>query len=178
MASAANLDFSMTPRKNVIFDWMGDIKVRDDKTYSEKFYNVLLMTMTNLGYKHLNQKNQTLLAQSVLDRESYLAGYNGALVKSATLHKIWLKYTNAKRLAPETVADVLHNKKGENRIVYVEKLNKSFPTFLHECFRHATNTLGYTDTTKNMCSVMNKYAASTYPDCPIRGTLKMTKHHF
>ena len=83
-----------------------------------------------------------------------------------------------KQLDPSVAPSVLQNNRGKNRITYVDKLMKAFPEFLHECYRHVTKKHGLAETTKELCRAMNDYAKDKYSECPTRGSLNMTKHHF
>ena len=178
--STVGLDFAIFPRTNSIFSWMDEVEIRHEKTYSSKFYNVMLMTAYELGYKNIELRSDKLkLADAILCRESYLAGYSKPLITALTFHRLYFnKYENAKKCNPKNAIDALDSKRGCNRISYVDKLNETFPSFLHECYRHATRVCGLTETTKTLCTSMNTYAAENYPDCDIRSNLKMTKHHF
>ena len=93
----------------------------------------MLLTAAELGYKTLRFKDQLILADVVLKRESFLAGYAKPLIHPETFHRCWWvkKYENTKRMNPANTPNALKIKRGENRISYVEKLNKEFPKFLH-----------------------------------------------
>ena len=54
----------------------------------------------------------------------------------------------------------------------------TYPSFLHECYRHATSVLGLAETTKKSCERMEVSASENYKDCPDRGTLTLSKYHF
>ena len=177
--SATFLDFESLPRNNAVFPWMPDIIIRDDKTYTTKFYNVMMMTAYDLGYRSLCKAEQLKLAHAILIRESFIAGYSNPLITPETFHRlVFVKFENEKRQNPQNALHVLDSKRGMNRVSYVEKLTRLFPEFLHECFRHAARVCGLAETTKTLCTSMEAYATDTYPDCDIRGKLKMSKHHF
>ena len=177
--SAKKLKFKRRPRKNVIFPWLDDIEIRKNKkSFDEEFKRYLLMKAYELDYQDLNFKNKIKLANAILRRESYLAGYLFPFLKPKTFNKIWLKLNNEIRQNPSNAAFVLNSKKGENKTSYVAKIEKEYPQFLHEMYRFSTGTLGITENTIRICKVMNQHAKETYPDCPIRGNLHFTKNHF
>ena len=176
--SVEHLDFQATPRKNHIFPWMDDIQTRDNKTYDDPFYRIMLLTAYELGYKTLHYKHQLILANAILKRESYIYGFSNALIKPTTFHKLWTRYERERRLNPVNAATTLDNKRGENRKIYIESICKMYPSFLHECYRNATKKYGLSDTAGVISQAMNDYAKEKYPNCQIRGNLNMTKHHF
>ena len=57
-------------------------------------------------------------------------------------------------------------------------LDSMFPTFLHTAYRKATKTPGFVARIEELCEYMTKYAAETYPKCPIHSKLKMNKYYF
>ena len=177
--SAKNLGFKATPRKNVLFPWMPDIQIKVSSSFDDCFRKYLLMTATELGYRQLTSKQQYKLANAIVARKSFLAGYPKPVVTPSTFHrKWWLKYDNERRTNPTNAPYVLNNRFGENRIGYVKYLRAEYPSFLHECYRHATKVLGVAETAKNLCISMNEYARDKYSHCEIRGSLEMTKWHF
>ena len=158
---------------------MDNIDIRDEIVYDNKFFHVLLMTAYDLDYKRVAYKHQLILAEAILNHESFLAGYSKPLIKPITFHRMYFtKYEDAKRLNPCTASVVLDSKKGKNRRRYVEMLSEQYPSFLHECYRQATRIHGLTENTATICTSMENYAKATYPDDDIRGQLKMTHYHF
>ena len=176
--SVEKLDFQVSPRENVILPWMNAIHLRDDKTFDDQFYRMLLLTAYELGYKSLCCKKQLILADAILKRESYINGFSHPLIKPSTFHKLWVSYERERRFNPTGAANVIDKKRGENRVTYIDRISEKFPSFLHECYRHSTKKHGLSDTAAVICNSMNTYAKEQFPDCEVRSNLKMSKHHF
>ena len=66
----------------------------------------------------------------------------------------------------------------ENRQGYVDMLDEKFKGFLHKTYRYETSVLDIAESTHTTCIIMNECAKEQYPECNIRGNLKMTKFHF
>ena len=173
-----DLDFKVFPRANVFMPWMPNIEKKNDKTFNEEYRSYLVMKASEMGYKDLKYNIQLMLGEAILRKESYIAGFKKPLMTPSTFHKMFVKVHNESCTNPINAPYVLKSKKGTNRRGYVMMLSKKFPRFLHETYRHATKTLGVSESTKRICDHMMSYAKTKYSDCPIRGNLKMNKHHF
>ena len=130
-------------------------------------------------YNQLTYQDQLILAEAILKRESYTAGYNKPIVTPTHFHKyIWSKYDNEARMNPGNAPYVLQNKRGENRVRYLNVIMDQYPTFLHSMYRYATKCLGVDETAARLSVLMMNRAKEAFPDCPVRSTLKMTRHYF
>ena len=130
-------------------------------------------------YNQLTYQDQLILAEAILKRESYTAGYNKPIVTPTHFHKyIWSKYDNEARMNPGNAPYVLQNKRGENRVRYLNVIMDQYPTFLHSMYRYATKCLGVDETAARLSVLMMNRAKEAFPDCPVRSSLKMTRHYF
>ena len=115
--SSKGLNFSVTPRINTISPWLPNIDIKPSSSIDDCFKKYMLMTATELGYKHLTSKQQYTLAAAIVTCESFVAGFPKPVVKPSTFHrKWWLKYENEKRMNPTYAPYVMNNKFGQNRV--------------------------------------------------------------
>ena len=129
-----------------------------------------------MDYKQFSYKVQLLLADTILKKESYVAGFSKPLMSPSTFHRMYLKVQSESRLNPSNAPYVLKLRKSENREGYIKMINRKFPKFLHKAYRSATKTLGCAENTKRICDHMVAYAKANYSECPIRGNLRLIKY--
>ena len=174
------LDFSIEPRKNIFSPWLDDIVIKSNtKIADDHFCFYLLQVAAELGFSDHTCKEQLILAEAIIKKECYIAGYKKVVFTARHFKdRIWDKYEKSKRLTPSMTSHVLDNKQGHNRMSYVNQISDAYPTMLHSLYRYANKLLGLDETSARLAAAMNTRAQELFPDCPVRSNLKMNRNRF
>ena len=88
-----DLDFKSETRMNVFSPWSPAIPLTENiRSYDQNFCSYLLIKASELGYKNLSYKNQLKLAEAILAKESYIAGFMCPLI--ARFHIMYTKFVD------------------------------------------------------------------------------------
>ena len=139
----------------------------------------MLSVMCDLGAHDLGKKKRDVLIAAVVKTASYYNGYQAPALATRTMTNYWLKYRNSLGQKPQELHLAMHTGKLKKpKKTYVDVLCTMFPRLLHRLYRYVTSVLGCSAKTSSLVHVMNQKSSVTYPRCPIRSRLKLTKHHF
>ena len=139
----------------------------------------LVTVCERLQLDMFSYKEQLIIIDAIIKRESFIAGYVEPVMTSAHFHReVWSKFKTEERSNPTNVPYILLSKRGENRLSYVEKIEKTHPHLLHSLYRYAVKILGADETVVKLAEAMNERSRELFPECPLRGDLKMSRHHF
>ena len=173
-----NLDFVACPRKNIFCPWLEDIKT-NTKTCDDHFKLYLMQIASELHFEDFRQKEQLVLAEAIIKKESFVAGFDKPIMSARHFKdRIWDNYKKSMRTKPSMTSHILDNHRGENRMSYVAQIMKKYPTMLHSMYRFATKLLGLDETSAKLSEAMNTRAKELFPDCPVRSNLKMNRNRF
>ena len=181
ITSCKILDFDVTPRVNIFCPWIDeDIRLLTGKKRATDHFRMYMVGVaTGFNYKNLPYKQQLELADAVVKRESYVAGFVEPVCTARHFHdRIWTKIQNSKRLTPSATSETLKSQAGKNRQGYIQKVTKKWPTMLHGLYRFATKLLGHDETAERLAAAMNTRAAELFPDCDVRNNMQMNRHRF
>ena len=117
-----------------------------------------------------------MLCEAVGKREAYLCGYPKPFGWS-TVMKWWKKHEREEQEMYDFDGIFATNRK-RKRNSYIQAIQEKYPGFLHELYRYASNTIGHNSNNFRVRTLMIKKARLDYPNCPVRGKLILTKHHF
>ena len=93
------------------------------------------MKALDLGFKKLTYKNQIKLAEAILIRESFVAGYKKTLMTPRVFQRLFVDWSSADRKQNlKNSSKALKYNKGHNRMGYIVMLDSKYPTFLHEAY--------------------------------------------
>jgi hypothetical protein len=96
---------------------------------------------------------------------SYMGGYHKDVCKYHTFCTWYRQYQDAKRNG--TLESLFECKKTNSRLPYTQYLDLKFPGFLHECYWYSTSIAGNGANYETIIYLMNEYARSNFPKCPI-----------
>ena len=174
-----NLDFEAYPRRNLFTSDSDVIELKGRKECDDWFKCYLINIATELGFSKMTYEDRLLVAEEMIKRESYIAGYRLPVMSSAYFNQyIWNVFKLEQRINPRNAPYVLMSQRGNKKGGYVEKINRTYPTLLHGLYRYAVQALGADETAQKLSEAMNVRSKDLFPDCPIRSKLTMTRHHF
>jgi hypothetical protein len=140
----------------------------------------MVMVGKGLGYDDLTHKQKTTLIHAILTTESYLEGYQEKM-GSIRSYKRWYEKLKKKEIGSEDmqrITTMFRDHSGNCSVPFTTKLQQLFPELLHTLFRYAGNTHGYDANTSILVNSMNNKSKALYPNCEVRGKLKLSKYNF
>ena len=115
------------------------------------------MHVTELRYEQLSIQDKSKLGQAVTRFHTYIGGCPTHLGLPSTFSKCYKRYRKSKKEggSGNLFKDKLGISKPDN---YVTHLEKSFPCFLHSCFRYALVMVGNEASIEALSHYMNEKA--------------------
>jgi hypothetical protein len=168
------LQFDVYPRLDPISSSL--IKVNTNYQVRESTKWAILSSILETDYNKVSIKDKKKYVHCISSYHSYMGGYYRVIGEYGTF-KVWYEdYKKAKKNGK--LEKVFERKTYVADPPYIEKLECTFPGFVHECYRYSTSVLGHDARLPTLLNCMQEYAKVHYPNCRIRRNLSLTTHHF
>lgn len=171
-----HLNFDMKPRINPIDNTTIYMKHSSTKTARKSTKWSILITMLEFGYQKMTVKDRKKLISAVATYHSYVSGYSTVICSYDSFRRWYKSYIDNKKNG--MLEKMFENPRGDYKLPYITEVEKQFPGFLHECYRYATSVAGSDAQLDTLIEIMKEYSKVEFPNCPIRGSLNMTKYYF
>ena len=148
------------------------------KRMSETMKWSLIAVACDYGATDLEFKQRLELFSSVIKVQSYLYGFKAPALSLSYFLTLWRKFKNTMRKDPTKLFDTYFCRAGQGWKTWVDQMMEKYPKLLHGLYRYATGILTCSANTCSIVACMKRRAKILYPDCPIRGNLKLSKYHF
>jgi hypothetical protein len=118
------------------------------------------------------------LAQAILQTEAYYKGYSKPIASDYTFYHWHTLYEQTKYTNGINKHTIFQSKFNAQKQSYVDEILQTYAKHLHDLFRYATKMVGSDAKTTKLIYHMNNKSKLDHPNCPIQGSLRLTKHHF
>ena len=122
IASAKCLDFVQSPRRNLFTASHDFVTIRPNNECDQFFKNYLITVAHELQFGEYSYKEQIIIAEAMIKRESYIAGYRKPVLSPTYFHQhVWTPFKREQRLNPSNAPYMFKSNRGMNRKSHVEK---------------------------------------------------------
>jgi hypothetical protein len=168
------LNFNEYPRKDPVL--LTTINTHTGYRVRESTKWAILSSILETDYNSVSLRQKQKYVNCIAAYHSYMGGYNRVVGEFGTFRSWYRDYKDAKKRGK--LEDVFKKKDYISNPPYMEKLEYTFPGFIHECYRYSTSVLGPDAKLDTLLHCMQEYAKAKYPNCNIRRNLTLTKYHF